>query len=481
MSETHDLVVVGGGTAGLSAVQAAAAMGKRALLVSEGPLGGECTWNGCVPSKALIEAARIRHSVARAGRFGIHVGDVSVDFAALMSRVHDVIDSIARYEDEEHLRAAGVSVRRGRAELVGPDELRLDGESVRAPRIVIATGSHPAIPPVPGLADVPYLTNESLFALTSQPSHLVVLGAGPIGLEMAQAFARLGTTVDVIDVVSTYLPREDPDVAALSRRLLESEGVRLTLGAKTSSVSHDGAMFTLDLEVDGESRRITGDALLVATGRRPNVEGLNLEALGVRMTKAGIDVDGHLRTSVAGVYAAGDVTGILPFTHAAAYQGRLAARNALGKGSSASYRVVPWVIFTDPEIAHVGLTEAEARKEHGDDVHVATLPFTAVDRAVIAGEPDGLMKVITKGKPLVGHAGGGAVLGAHIVGPGAGELIHEFVLAMQVRAFSGRLAQAIHAYPAMSVGVQQVAAQLFAAGRASAGEMRKDLSDLSEA
>ncbi len=453
-------------------------MGKRALLVSEGPLGGECTWNGCVPSKALIEAARVRHSAAGAGGFGIRIEGISVDFAAVMQRVHAVIEDIARYEDEEHLRRGGIAVRRGHAHLIAPGEVRIGSETVRADRIVIATGSRPAVPPVPGLDAVPYLTNESLFAMTALPAHLLVLGAGPIGLEMAQAFARLGSGVDVIDVTTTYLSGEDPEIAALSRRLLESEGVRFTLGAKTTAVSHDGTCFTLELEVGGRTRMVNGDALLVATGRRPNVEGLNLEELGVRMTKTGVDVDVRLRTSLPGVFAAGDVTGILPFTHAAAYQGRLAARNALGKGSSASYRVLPWVIFTDPEIAHVGLTEPEARHKHGDDVRVAALPFTAVDRAVITGEPEGLIKVITKGNPVIGHAGGGALLGAHIIGPGAGELIHEFVLAMQVRAFSGRLAQAVHAYPSMSLAVQQTAAQLFATGRATAGEQRNDLSHL---
>ncbi len=478
MTDTYDLVAIGGGTAGLAAVQTAVALGKRALLVSEGPLGGECTWNGCVPSKALIEAARVHHSAAGAGAFGIHVDGVSVDFPAVMGRVRDVIDRIARFEDEDHLRGGGIEVRRGRAELVSAGEVRVDGAAIRAERVVIATGSHPAAPPIPGLDSVPYLTNESLFELTSQPAHLLVLGAGPIGLEMAQSFARLGSTVDVIDVVADYLPREDPQVADLSLRLLEREGVHFTLGAKTTSVSHDGSTFRLDLEVAGAEHTLSGDGLLVATGRRPNLDGLALEKLGVRTTKAGIAVDAHLRTSLAGVYAAGDVTGILPFTHAAAYQGRLAARNALGKRAAASYRVVPWVIFTDPEIAHVGLTEPEARAKHGEDVHVATLPFTAIDRAVITGETDGMIKVITKGNPLIGHAGGGAVLGAHIIGPGAGELIHEFVVAMQVRAFGGRLAQAIHAYPAMSVGVQQAAAQLFAAGRATAGEMRTELSEL---
>lgn len=477
MPDNLDLIVIGGGTAGISAAQAAVTQRKRVLMVSEGPLGGECTWNGCVPSKALIEAARIRHNAMRAAEYGIRVGDVSVDFPAVMRRVHTVIESIAGYEDEAHLERAGILVRRGHADLVDGGVV-VDGQRFSAGAIVVATGSRPAAPPIPGLDTVPYITNETLFSLEQQPRHLVVLGAGPIGLEMAQSFARLGTDVDVIDVATDHLPREDPDVARISRTLLESEGVRLTLGAATSRVSHDGDVFTLAVDVGGESRSMSCDALLVATGRRPNVDGLNLAEAGVKVSRTGITVDDHLRTSAANVFAAGDVTGILPFTHAAAYQGRLAARNALGRRASASYRVVPWVIFTDPEIAHVGLTEPEARKKHGDDVHVAQLPFTAVDRAVIAGDAEGLIKIITKGKPLIGHAGGGELLGAHIIGPGAGELIHEFVIAMQVRSFSGRLAQAVHAYPSVSMGVQQAAAQLFATGRATAGEMREDLSRL---
>ena len=475
VADELDLIVIGGGTAGLSAAQAAVALGKRVLMVSEGPLGGECTWNGCVPSKALIEAARVRHNVTRAAQFGVRVGEVEVDFPAVMRRVHNVVESIAGYEDEAHLERAGVAVRRGHADLVSGGIL-LDGERVGAGAVVIATGSRPAAPPIPGLDAVPYLTNETLFALERQPRHLVVLGAGPIGLEMAQSFARLGTEVDVVDVVAEHLPREDPDVARLSRALLESEGVRLTLGASTSRVSHDGDAFTLDMNVGDRTRSMSCDALLVATGRRPNVDRLDLAGAGVQVSRTGVRVDEHLRTSAANIFAAGDVTGILPFTHAAAYQGRLAARNALGRRASASYRVVPWIIFTDPEIAHVGLTEPEARRKHGDDVHVARLPFTAVDRAVIAGDAEGLIKVITKGKPLIGHAGGGELLGAHIIGPAAGELIHELVIAMQVRSFSGRLAQAVHAYPSMSLGVQQAAAQLFATGRATAGEMREDLS-----
>jgi pyruvate/2-oxoglutarate dehydrogenase complex dihydrolipoamide dehydrogenase (E3) component len=249
----------------------------------------------------------------------------------------------------------------------------------------------------------------------------------------------------------------------------------LHLGAEGVRVDHIDGSFKLMVRDAAGEHAVSGDQLLVATGRRANVEGFGLDTIGVRVEQRGIVVDSRLRTSVADVFAAGDVTGTLPFTHVAAYQGRVAAGNAIGRQHAASYRVIPWAIFTEPEIAHVGLTEPEARRKHGDAVRVVSLPFTAVDRAVIAGDPRGLIKVITATKPLVGHAGGGSIVGAHIVGPGAGELIHEFVIGMQVSAFSGRLAQAIHAYPAMSVGVQQAVALLFDAGRATAGPLREDL------
>jgi pyruvate/2-oxoglutarate dehydrogenase complex dihydrolipoamide dehydrogenase (E3) component len=328
---------------------------------------------------------------------------------------------------------------------------------------------------IEGLDSVPYLTNETIFGLREQPHRLLVLGAGAVGLELAQAYARLGTHVDVIDVAAEFLPREDPEIAAVTRGILESEGVRLHLGVQTVRVARaDGAVALTVSDARGE-RSLRGDQLLVATGRQANVDGLGLETIGVRLGKRGIAVDSRLRTSVARVFAAGGVTGTLPFTHVAAYQGRLAARNALGRQHAASYRVIPWVIFTDPEIAHVGLTEPEARRAHGSGVRAVHLPFTAIDRAVIAGQPRGVIKVITAGKPFLGHAGGGTLLGAHIVGRGAGELIHEFVIGMQLRAFTGRLAQAIHAYPTMSVGVQQAVARFFASGGATAGESREEL------
>lgn len=475
MSEAFDLAVVGGGTAGIVAAQTAAALHKRVLLISEGQLGGECTWNGCVPSKTLIEAAAVYRSAANASRYGVLVGALSVDFAAVMDRVRAVIDEIARYEDAAHLEAAGIVVRRGRATFLDARTLQIGDERFTADRAVVCTGSRPDIPAIDGLDGVPYLTNETLFALREQPRHLLVLGAGAVGLELAQAFARLGTEVDVFEAASVFLPREDPDIAVTARTILEFDGLRLHLGAQGVRLADADGGISLTVRDAGGERSVSGDQLLVATGRRANVEGFGLDTIGVRVEQQGIAVDSRLRTSVAGVFAAGDVTGTLNFTHVAAYQGRLAAGNAVGRQRAASYRVIPWVIFTEPEIAHVGLTEPEARRKHGDAVRVVSLPFTAVDRAVITGHPRGLIKVITATKPLVGHAGGGSIVGAHIVGPGAGELIHEFVIGMQVNAFSGRLAQAVHAYPAMSLGVQQAVARLFQAGRATAGALREDL------
>jgi pyruvate/2-oxoglutarate dehydrogenase complex dihydrolipoamide dehydrogenase (E3) component len=468
-----DVAVIGGGAAGLAAAQTAAASGRRTVLVEAARLGGECTWNGCVPSKALIEAARLRHEIGRAARFGIATADVAVDFAAVMRHVRGVVGAIAAYEDAEHLHRAGIDVVQGSARVVGPTRLQIDGRPVEAARIIVCTGSRPAMPHIRGLDRVPYLTNETLFDLDAQPRRLAILGAGSIGLEMAQAFARLGTGVTVLDVADSFLPREDPEIAALARDLLDGEGIRFVLGLQVDDVHRDGDGITLAVG-QGSVQHVEADALLVATGRQPSVADLGLENVGVEVTPTGIAVDAHMRTSVHSIYAAGDVTGIMPFTHVAAYQGRVAAQHAVRGRGRADHRVVPWITFTDPEIAHVGLTEPEARRLHRD-VRVSTLPYTAVDRAVIQRQVRGVIKLVTAPKPIIGHRGGGEVIGAHIIGPTAGELIHEFALAMQTRAFAGRLAQTIHAYPSMAMGVQQVAAQLFPLGRATAGELRQDV------
>lgn len=473
--EEFDVAVLGAGTAGITAAEIARTHGKRVVLIEQSRIGGECTWNGCVPSKALIRAARMRHDIGRAAEFGLRVDGVEVDFPAVMASVHEAIASIARFEDATHMEARGITVRRGHAQLASPDTIALNGEHIRAARIILCTGSRPAIPPIEGLDDVHYLTNETIFELTRLPKHLVILGAGAIGLELGQAFRRLGSAVTVIDVEQELLPREDVDIAACARKLLEGEGIRFELGADVNRISARGDMIALEAATGGGQRVVEGDALLVAIGRRPNTENLGLEAVGVEVGKQGVVVNAKLGTTVEGIYAAGDVTGLYPFTHVAAYQARIAAINAAGKGASADYRVVPWVIFTDPEIGHLGLTESEAREKHGNDLHVVTLPYTAIDRAIIERRAHGLIKVIVGKKPVIGFAlGEGEVIGAHLIGPLAGELLHEFVVSMQARTFSGRLAQAIHAYPTMSVGVQQAAGLLFPAGRATI-DLREDL------
>jgi pyruvate/2-oxoglutarate dehydrogenase complex dihydrolipoamide dehydrogenase (E3) component len=472
--EEFDVAVVGGGTAGITAAEVAQANGKRVVLIEQARIGGECTWDGCVPSKALIRAARLRRDIERAGEFGLLVAGVEVDFPAVMASVHQAIATIAQFEDAAHMEARGIAVRKEHARLIARNTLSVNGDQIHAARIILCTGSRPSIPPIDGLNDVPYLTNETLFDLKRLPQRLLVLGAGATGLEMGQAFRRLGSQVTVIDVEQRLLPREDADIAACAQRLLVREGLQFLLGAQVKRVSAGGESIAMEAVMDGSRRTVEGDTLLVATGRRPNTENLGLEAPGVKVGKQGIVVNERLETTAEGIHAAGDVTGLYPFTHVAAYQGRIAANNATGKGGKTNYRVVPWVIFTEPEIAHVGLTEAEARQRHGDGIRVVTLPYTAIDRAVIERQPQGLIKVIVGKKPLIGYAlGKGEVIGAHLIGPLAGELLHEFVVSMQARTFSGRLAQAIHAYPTMSTGVQQAVGLLFPSGRATI-DLRED-------
>jgi len=474
--EKFDVAVLGGGTAGLTAAEIAQAGGKRVVLIERARIGGECTWDGCVPSKALIRAARLRHDIARAADFGLRVDGAQVDFPAVMASVRQAIAAIARYEDVEHMEARGISVRLGSARFSAGKVLTVNGEQIEADRIIVCTGSRPSIPPIPGLSEVQYLTNQNLFTLERFPDRLLILGAGAIGLEMGQAFQRLGSQVTVIDVEKNLLPREDADIAQYLRGVLEHEGIRFVLGAQVQHVASLNDRIVMETVVDGGHETVEGDMLLVATGRCPNTENLDLAAMDVKVEKRGIVVNEKMETTAEGIYAAGDVTGLYPFTHVAAYQARIAAGNAIGTSGTADYRVVPWVIFTDPEIAHVGLTEEEARARHGGNIHIVRLPFTAIDRAVIERQTQGFIKVIVGKKPVIGYAvGGGEVLGAQLIGPLAGELVHEFVVSMQARTFSGRLAQAIHAYPTMSMGVQQATGLLFSAGRATV-DVREDIS-----
>ena len=445
MPGAYDLVVVGGGAAGLGAARAGAAAGVRTLLVSAGEIGGECTFTGCVPSKTLIEAA------AR-----------GATFPAAAAAVRDAIAAIAATETADVLAREGIEVLRGQVAFTSASEISVAGRLLRAGRCVIATGSQPAIPPVPGLAETGYLTNETVFGLDQLPGHLAVLGGGAVGCELAQAFARLGSQVTLIEAAPRLLAAADPAASGIIERVFRAEGISVRTGMAATGVKHGGRGVSLSL-ASGEE--VAADQLLVATGRQPAAGHLGLEHAGVRVDEHGhIVTDRHLATTAPGIYAAGDVTGRMPFTHAAHAMGRLAARNALrhrwSPPGSFTTRAIPWVVFTDPEVAQVGLTEPQAATSR-TGARVAYLPMTEADRAVTAGQAEGFVKIIAGRRRLLGSTGGGRVLGATIVAARAGEMIHEPALAMRTGMFTGRLAQTIHAYPTWSLAIQQAAAQFF--------------------
>jgi pyruvate/2-oxoglutarate dehydrogenase complex dihydrolipoamide dehydrogenase (E3) component len=439
-----DLLVIGGGAGGLGAAQAAARRGARALLVQDGPIGGDCTFTGCVPSKALLAAA-----AAGAG------------FDDAMGRVRAAVATIAANEDDAAMAAQGIGVRHGRAALLGATRAEVGGEVLTAKAVVLATGAEPVVPPVPGLADADPLTNETLFELRTQPRSLAVLGGGPIGCEMAQAFARLGTKVVLLEAADRLLGKEEPAASAIVAAALAGDGVDVRTGCALERVEPAAGGHRLHLAGGAE---LEVERILVAAGRRPVTEGLGLDGAGVERDGAGfIATDDRLATNVRGVYAVGDVTGRLPFTHAANRMGLVAATNALSswrrlRPQRFDTAAIPWVTFTDPEVAHVGMTEAEAA-EHGG--RVAEVPFAALDRAIAAGRTEGYLQLIAGPRRVLGNAAGGKVLGATAVGPAAGEVIHEVALAIRAGLFTGRLAQTVHAYPTWSVAVQMAAAQLF--------------------
>lgn len=456
-----DLIAIGGGTAGLVTAAGGAGLGASVALVERDRMGGECLWTGCVPSKALIAAARAAHQAAHAGRFGVRVDGVTIDPAQLFARIAEVQQRIAPHDSPERFRGLGVHVVQGTATFADAHTVMVGGEPLRARHIVIATGTRPTVPPIPGLAEVPYHTNETIFGIGRVPRTLLVVGAGPIGTELGQAFARLGAQVHLVEAQAHFFSREDAEVAARLRAQLEAEGVRLHLGA-TVTAARRGAVddhVTLTVRAtDGTTVELTGDALLLAVGRTPNVEGLGLDAIGVRADAGGVVTDATLRTAVPNVWAAGDVvSGGLKFTHAADHMARGVLRNALFPGRRAiDWRAVPWVTFTDPELARVGLTEAEARDRHGSGVGVWRREIGAVDRVIADGGPPGLVKIVTDVR--------GRVVGGHILGPHAGDLIGELTIAVQLGLTVGQLGHVIHPYPTTAEAIRQASEQRRKAG-----------------
>ncbi len=440
-----DLVVLGGGTAGIVAAKTAAGLGARVLLVERERTGGDCLWTGCVPSKALLAAAHTAASARSAGRFGVLVDDVRVDFARAMEHVHAAIRRIAPVDSPEALAAAGVTVRAGHARFLGEGTLDVGGDHVHFSQALLATGAAPAVPPIPGLEDVEVLTSDTIWDLTEAPRRLAVLGAGSIGCELGQALARLGAEVTLVEGAPRILPREDADAAAAVHRALESDGVRIRTGQTVASVAAtDGRSGSLCLE---EGSTVDFDRLLVAVGRRPRTGDLGLETVGVEVDERGfLVVDPRLRTTNPRIWAAGDLTGHPQFTHLAGVHGSLAASNAvLGVRRTVETSAVPRVTYTHPEVAAVGVDTGHERQ----GVRILTMEHEHVDRAVAEGQTDGLTRLAVDAK--------GRLLGATVVGPRAGETLGELALAVRRGLRTRDLAGITHAYPTWNDGAWNVA------------------------
>jgi pyruvate/2-oxoglutarate dehydrogenase complex dihydrolipoamide dehydrogenase (E3) component len=432
---TPDLCIIGAGSAGLATAAGAAQMGAEVVLIERGLMGGDCLNFGCVPSKSLLAAARIADLARRGAALGITGAGPCADFAAAADGVRKVIAAIAPNDSVERFEGLGVKVLRSEARFTNPRAMRAGEIEILPRRFVIATGSHPAVPPIPGLADVPYLTNETIFANRQRPDHLIVIGGGPIGIEMAQAHRRLGARVTVLDV-GPILPRDDPELVASLTGHLIGEGIAIRPGTEIAGIERDGEGILARL---AEGERIAGSHLLVAAGRRPSIEALDLAAAGIEATRTGITVDARLRTTNRRAFAIGDVAGGPLFTHIALYHAGIVIRNALFRlPAKVDYRALPWVTYTDPELAQVGLTETAARAA-GEYAQVLRWPFAENDRAQTERDTDGLVKIVLGRR--------GRVLGASILGAGAGDLILPWALAISQHLKIGALANLIVPYP----------------------------------
>jgi pyruvate/2-oxoglutarate dehydrogenase complex dihydrolipoamide dehydrogenase (E3) component len=444
-----DICVIGAGSGGLSVAAGAAQLGARTVLIERGHMGGDCLNTGCVPSKALIAAAKHAYDMTDGERFGIAAAKPKVDFAKVNAHVKGVIEAIAPNDSVARFEGLGVTVLQGEARFKDRHTVIVGNAEIRARRFVVATGSRPAVPPIPGLADVPYLTNETIFDNKTCPEHLVIVGGGPIGIEMAQAHRRLGAKVTVIEAARA-LSKDDPELALFVLDRLAREGVEILEGARVADVSSADGKIAVALE---DGRKIEGSHLLVATGRTANVDGLGLEKAGVEFSARGIDVDDRLRTANKRIFAIGDAIGGLQFTHVANYHAGLVIRNALFRlPAKADYGSIPWVTYTDPELAHVGETEAEARSRHMK-INVLRWHLAENDRAQATRETEGQIKVVTDM-----HS---RILGCTIVAPNAGELILPWVLAKSRGLKLSAMAGVTVPYPTLSEISKRVAGSYY--------------------
>ncbi len=459
----YDMTIIGGGSGGLTAARIAASLGAKVLLVDKERLGGDCLYYGCVPSKSLIHAARIVRQAQEAMSFGLASTHSSVDMAKVSQYVQGVI---GRVGEAEKVYVENVMVKFGDITFTSPTELVLNGETFTSRNTIIATGSRPAVPDIEGLEETGFYTNNDLFDLQRLPKSLIVIGGGPIGVEMGQAFARLGTQVTLITRANRILPKEDYDASATLANVFTSEGIHLLTETTPVKIERRGDKKVVTVQHGEGQKTFEAEQILIALGRKPNIEGLGLEAAAIKYESKSIAVDEHLQTSAPHVYAIGDVIGGYLFTHVAAYQAGIAVRNALVPVSKkkVDYRVMPWCTFTDPEVARVGMTYEEAEK-HFKDIRTEVFPFTEVDRAQAENETKGFIKLILAGKKE-------EIIGAHIVGPQAGELLGEITLAMQHNMTVNDIYNTIHAYPTMASGIQQAAFEAYLKSDAAASNRK---------
>ena len=459
----YDMTIIGGGSGGLIAARIAASLGARTLLVDKEKLGGDCLHYGCVPSKSLIHVARIVRQVKESMSIGLAPASLGVDMAKISTYVQRVIEHVG---ETEKIYVKDVTIKFGNVTFKSPTKLLLNGEVFTSYNTIIATGSRPAVPTIEGLKEAGYYTNNDLFDLKHLPTSLIVLGGGPTGVEMGQAFARLGSKVTLITRASRVLSREDTDASAALARVLTSEGIQHVTNATPTKVEQNGTSKVVTVKQGEDSQTFEAEHILLAVGRHPNVDGLRLEAANVKYDTKGIAVDEHLQTSASNIYAIGDVLGGYLFTHVAAYQAGVAVRNALVSVSKkkVDYRVVPWCTFTEPEVARVGLTLLEAEKQH-KDIRTEVFPLTDVDRAQTENETAGFIKLILAGKKE-------EIVGAHIVGLRAGELLGEMTLAIQHHMTIDDIYNTIHAYPTMATGIQQAAFEAYLKSDAAASNRK---------
>jgi len=448
-----DICVIGAGSGGLSVAAGASQMGANVVLIEKGEMGGDCLNTGCVPSKALLAAAHVAQTIREAGQFGLKAGEPSTDWEGVHRHLHEVIASIAPNDSQERFEGLGVNVIRATASFEDEQTVRVGDQLIRAKFFVLATGSSPFVPPIDGLDQVSYFTNENIFENKEAVDHLIVIGGGPIGIEMAQAFHRLGAKVTVMEM-ARLLMKDDPELTRIVIDRLSEEGMLFYEGGRNLKLGRtQEGQVSVHCETDDGAQCAVGSHLLIATGRRANVNGLNLEAAGISYSPHGVEVDARLRTSNKRVFAIGDVAGPYQFTHMAAYQAGIVIRNMLFKlPAKVDYSAVPWVTYSDPELAHVGMSEADATKK-GKAVRVLRWSFAENDRAQAERRAEGMIKVITTPK--------GLILGASIVGLHAGELIQSWVLAISQKMKIGAMASMIAPYPTLAEANKRIAGSFY--------------------